>query len=309
MAWEKLGFFRTPEGHGDWMNSHCQLPTPLVLDNRTVRVFFAARNAEQRSSVGYVDLVRNAAGDGFDIGAVCDGPVLSPGPIGHFNQHGVFPASIVEHDGMFYMYFIGWIEGKESPQFYASIGLATSRDGQHFEPVSPAPVMSISEHDPCLVTSPHVFRDGDIWRMNYVSGVQWSRDEEGHLHSHYHIKSATSDNLVQWDRTGHVAIDFAPGETNIARPAVIRGDDGMYRMWYSYVHSAIGKYRMGYAESKDCQTWERKDSEAGIDIDDEYAREMICYPSLFQMSGETFMLYNGDRFGKAGFGLARLLQG
>ena len=33
---------------------------------------------------------------------------------------------------------------------------------------------------------------------------------------------------------------------------------------------------------------------------------MQCYPNVFEMDNEIYMLYNGNAFGKYGFGLAKL---
>src|SRR5206468_2418892 len=121
------------------------------------RVYFASRTPEQRSHIGWVDVELS---DRPVVRARAALPVLSPGPIGHFDEHGVFPASVVQHDdGRLWMYYVGWTQGVTPPLFYASIGLAVSEDGGNsFTRVSPAPVMSRSAFDPCLVTSPYVFR-------------------------------------------------------------------------------------------------------------------------------------------------------
>jgi hypothetical protein len=33
---------------------------------------------------------------------------------------------------------------------------------------------------------------------------------------------------------------------------------------------------------------------------------MQCYPHVFQLDGAVYMLYNGNEFGRAGFGMAIL---
>ena len=142
--------------------------------------------------------------------------------------------------------------------------------------------------------------------MYYTSGIRWSREVGGKLQSHYHVKLAQSSNPFDWKRDGTVAVDFNHGETNVARPSVIQWDDGGYGMWFSFVHSGIGKYRMGYAESSDAFSWTRKDHLAGIDVGDDLAKDMICYPCVFRLNGNVYMLYNGDNFGAKGFGVAKL---
>jgi hypothetical protein len=33
---------------------------------------------------------------------------------------------------------------------------------------------------------------------------------------------------------------------------------------------------------------------------------MLCYPNLFECDGRTYLLYNGNEFGRHGFGIAIL---
>jgi len=301
-TWEKLAFFSLPKNRPSNINSHAQLPTALVLTDR-VRVFFAARDKEQRSSVYFVDMFWDLSKVSFS--AVSSDSVLSPGGIGTFEEHGVYPSCVVTHEGQHFMYYIGWNQGVEAPLFYASIGIAKSADGIHFEKM-PGPVLSRGEHDPCLVTSPHVYIDDGLWRMTYVSGIRWSRNEAGSLQSHYHIKYAESADGISWRRNGTIAIDFEPGETNIARSSVVKTGVNDYKMWFAYVHQSLKKYRIGYAESVDGVAWQRADSLAGISVDDANAKSMICYPCVFHFQGRLWMLYNGDDFGKQGFGVAIL---
>jgi len=66
---------------------------------------------------------------------------------------------------------------------------------------------------------------------------------------------------------------------------------------------------LGYAFSDDLINWERCDDLVGITVSDEgWDSEMICYPNLFQIDDRIYLLYNGNQFGKEGFGLARLLH-
>ena len=37
---------------------------------------------------------------------------------------------------------------------------------------------------------------------------------------------------------------------------------------------------------------------------DDWDSEMQCYPHLFRCDEKVYLLYNGNAFGKAGFGLA-----
>lgn len=306
--WEVLEFVELASFRRPWMLTHAQLPTPLPLGGDLVRVFFASRDLRQYSHVGYVDLLFDVASSSIAVTDVCPEPVLAPGPIGFFDEHGVFPSCIVPYEGRLLLYFIGWNKGSEAPLFYASIGMAESLDGRKFTRVSPAPLFSRSAVDPCLVTSPHVFRDGDTWRMTYVSGFEWYRDEVGYLRSRYDIKSAVGSDPFEWSRCGSVAVGLQNGETNVARSSVVKLTNNKYAMWFSYVHRDVGKYRIGYAESTDAVTWSRDDQRSGVDRLPSFASEMMCYPSVFLLSGAMFMLFNGNNFGAEGFGIARWID-
>jgi hypothetical protein len=76
-------------------------------------------------------------------------------------------------------------------------------------------------------------------------------------------------------------------------------------MWYSYRGVPGMSYRIGYARSDDGINWLNDVAEAGISISKTgWDSQMICYPFVFAHKGQNFMLYNGNDFGKSGFGLA-----
>lgn len=304
MKWNKIGFISKEAIDQDWAQTHLQLPSSLVLNESTVRVFFASRNTDNHSSVGCLEL-KKQEDMSLSISEVQDHPVLIPGEPGHFDQHGVFPSCLVEDQGKFYLFYIGWTQGYEPPLFYASIGLAVSDDGKSFTKKQ-GPLVQRNKFDPCLVTSPHVFKDKETWKMTYVSGIKWTKGTNNTYQSHYHIKYMESQNIEEWNPQGDIAIDFKEEETNIARSSVIQLSKGLYSMWFGYVKSDIGKYRIGYADSIDGKSWNRDDKKSGISIDNEHATEMISYPCVFQLGKEIYMLYNGDNFGYEGFGIALL---
>ena len=82
-------------------------------------------------------------------------------------------------------------------------------------------------------------------------------------------------------------------------------------MWYSYRSidayrtNPARSYHIGYAESKDNLAWERKDEQAGIELSDAgWDSEMLAYPYIVDYQDKRYMFYNGNGFGKAGFGYA-----
>jgi len=81
-----------------------------------------------------------------------------------------------------------------------------------------------------------------------------------------------------------------------------------YFMWFAHrATKTTDTYRIGFASSVDGRHWERNDLLSGIDISPTgWDSEMICYPCVFEHLGKIYMLYNGNGYGKTGFGLAVL---
>jgi hypothetical protein len=139
--------------------------------------------------------------------------------------------------------------------------------------------------------------------MWYLSCTEWLIENGTPKHK-YHIKYAESLDGIEWKHRGDVAIDFKDSEEYaISRPSVMKDAD-RWRMWYSYRGD---RYRIGYAESSDGVSWTRLDGTAGIDASPSgWDSEMIEYPFVFDHRGSRYMLYNGNDYGRSGFGLAVL---
>lgn len=301
MTWRKLGLLFRPDGTKPWMQSHATNPFTLTLDENTRRVFFSSRDAQGRNHVGWCDV---DVSDTPKVIRVADEPVLAPGPLGYFDDHGVYGSSVVEKDDRLFLYYAGWNPGKRAPMFYASIGLAISDDGgRTFRKYSSAPLLGRSDIDPWMTSACCVQLENGVFRMWYISGIGWHERADGELWSRYHIKYAESPDGVRWKREGHVAIGLREGETNIARPTIMR-EDGVYKAWFP-VHSGASGYRMGYAESPDGLVWTRDDAQAGIAPSaDGFDSESVSYPWVFKARARTWLLYNGNGFGREGIGLA-----
>jgi hypothetical protein len=227
--------------------------------------------------------------------------VLAPGPLGSFDDAGVTTSCVTEAGGELRLYYSGWTRGTSVP-FYFYVGCARSTDGgTTFERVSQAPVLERSNVDPYLTASPWILVEDGLWRMWYVSGTGWEL-ADGRPRHRYHVKYAESVDGLFWRREGHVCIDFLnEREYAIARPCVVRDDD-KYRMWYS---SRGDAYRLGYAESADGLTWERRDQEPGLEPSAEgWDSEMVCYPAVYDEGGSRHLLYNGNGYGATGIGHA-----
>ena len=298
--WEKLGIIFKPKQELWWLQSHAMIPTPYMIDSNLCKVYFSGRDENNISHIGYfiIDLDHPR-----EILELSQEPVLSPGERGCFDDNGVTPSCILFDNNRLLMYYIGWNPGF-NVRMHLFGGLCISRNnGKSFERHSRAPIIERCRINPLLNTAPYVLKCPDRWRMYYVSGVEW-------LHKdlpRYNIQIAYSNNGIDWEREGKVAIDFKNNEEMaLARPWVIMNGQ-QYKMWFSYKNNWEdgSTYRLGYAESIDGDNWTRLDEKVGIDVSSQgWDSEMIEYAAVVPYKESLYMFYNGNNYGYDGVGLA-----
>jgi hypothetical protein len=299
--WRKLGLVFCPSGETPWMQTHAAVPIAESLGDDLFKIYFSSRDEFNRSFTSYtvIDILRPN-----NIIELSTKPVLVPGGLGEFDDSGAMATWLTSYQGKKFLYYIGWNIGVTVP-FRNSIGLSINTQSDGFLRHSNGPIVDRSMHEPHFCASCCVFPGEDFWRMWYLSCVGWHM-REGKPEHNYHIKYAESCDGINWQRNGLVAIDFANDqEFAISRPSVIH-DNYCWRMWYSFRGKS---YRIGYAESEDGRQWKRFDRQVGIDVSlTGWDSEMIEYPFVFDHKGQRYMLYNGNGYGKTGFGMAVLEQ-
>jgi hypothetical protein len=305
MKWEKKGVIFVPEGEYVWNKSHAQVPVVDVLNDKVWRIYYATRNSQNQCNTSFIDV---EAGNPFNILYKHPEPLLNLGEIGTFDDAGIMPSCIINYDGKKYLYYIGWNSGL-NVSYRLSIGLAISNDGISFERYSTGPILDRSIFDNCLCASPFVLREDGIFRMWYVSGTHW-KIIDGRPEPFYHIKYASSYDGLCWKRDGIICIDYDDFTEGISRPCIVK-IGGEYLMFYSfrnnknYRNNSLNGYRIGFASSNDGISWIRRDSEIGISASESgWDSDMIAYPYIANFRENFFMFYNGNGFGKSGFGFA-----
>ena len=299
MQWRKLGLVFCPSGETPWMQSYAAVPIAESLGGNLFKIYFSSRDEFNRSYTGYAVIDINHPNQVVELS---NKPILAPGGLGEFDDSGALATWLTTcHDRRF-LYYVGWNLGITVP-FRNSIGLSISTKGSEFTRYASGPIVDRSMNEPHFCASCCVLPGEDFWRMWYLSCTGWQMRDRKPEHR-YHIKYAESLDGINWQRDGVVAIDFANDlEYAISRPSVINDDD-RWKMWYSFRGQS---YRIGYAESEDGRQWKRLDSQVGIDVSTiGWDSEMIEYPFTFDHQGQRYMLYNGNGYGKTGFGLAVL---
>lgn len=303
--WHKRGLIYHTPGNHEWNKTHAQVPVVDVLNDR-LRIYFATRNAHGKSNISYVEVDKN---NPSNIVGNADRTLLEFGRPGTFDDSGMMPSSIVTIDNRKYLYYVGWTTRNTVP-YQNAVGLVYSDDGGlTFSRYSEGPVISVNHVEPWFSGTAYVTREGSLFRMWYLSCIGWE-PVDGKPEPLYNIKYAESPDGINWQQTGHVAIGLEGDEGGLVSAAVVKRN-GMYSMWYGkrkksdYRHNFSNTYRIGYAESADGKKWTRKDNLAGIDVSSEgWDSEMISYPYLVTVGDKLLMFYNGNGFGRSGFGYA-----
>jgi hypothetical protein len=301
MVWEKLGRVHVASGERPWAQTHAYLPTSLALDDR-IRVFVAFLDRDKVGRLGYVDV---AASDPTRVLDVSPEPVLDVGQAGTFDDNGISPLSVLRRDGSVWLYYAGWQLGVRL-RYFLFVGLAISDDdGRSFRRYSRVPVLDRSDPEPTLRTGCFVAPTDDGLRMWYMAGETWVRSQDRLMPS-YAMRVIESADGVSWPVSGEVCLEpRLPDEFGFGRPYVLRDDRG-YRMWYGIRLRERG-YRLGYAESPDGRSWQRRDDEVGIDVSPTgWDSEMVGYPWIQRTDHGTYLFYNGNNYGETGFGVAVL---
>ncbi|MFP3553214.1 hypothetical protein SB861_21230 [Paraburkholderia sp. SIMBA_049] len=304
--WIRKGRVFDPTDYPEWGGTHAQVPTPLLYDDK-IRIFYADRFADGRSYTTYLDLDRNDPGK---ILYFHKKPILPFGAPGTFDDDGMMPSYALRRDGQVYLYYSGWNRGVTVP-YRNSVGIAVSDDdGATFRRLYEGPVLERCPAEPYIAVTPTIIREGPLWRMWYISGVRWV-DVDGKYEPVYVIKYACSKDGINWDRPNHLCIVPTHDTEAFSHPTVIKDGD-KYRMWYCYRNShdyrdGAGAYRIGYAESFDGLDWARMDDALGLPLSAHgWDSTMTCYPFVMSIDGRIVMFYNGNGFGRSGFGYAIL---
>lgn len=299
--WVKLGRAFEPTVPGFTHGSH---PCAVHCGQGLFVLAFTCRDTKQHSHIFLAYATVDEEGVHFQ------GPpklALSPGAPGCFDCDGVISTCIVEHAGVIYLYYVGWQNLPEGLWICDTGRGILDPKALTLTKEFSGPVLGRDKDNPLFAAATAFHIEGNTWHTWYNSGVKWEKKPSG-WHHHYGIHHATSFDGVHWNCEAAQCIPFADEyEYAFGRPSVYRFGSTYY-MWFAHRATATSAtYRIGFASSNDGISWNRNDAIAGIAPSVEgWDSEMICYPYVFKSHDKLYMLYNGNDYGRTGFGLAVL---
>src|SRR5258705_2079167 len=195
LRWRKLGrlFDPTVVDLPEGCTEFAQAPQALVF-NDFVRVYFSTRSVDTAagkylSHVAFVDMDKSLE----QVLRVSRHEVIPLGGLGCFDEHGIFPMTVIRRGGKVYSYTCGWSR-RVSVSVQTAIGLAVSEDeGQTFSRLGPRPVLGPSLREPFLVGDGSAAVIGGTFHMWYIFGTAWNATTmAGPAERTYKIGHATS---------------------------------------------------------------------------------------------------------------------
>ena len=298
MRWIPKGLVWGPDGSVPWALHSALQPTPLIRHDGMIRVFVGMRDAAGVSRIGFVDVDSRRP---CRVIRVSDRPALDVGEAGDFDDNGVVPCAVVDLPDELRLYYAGYQAGTRV-RFFVFAGLARSTDGgTTFQRQSHVPVLDRSDDERCFRVIHSIRHEGDRWRIWYGGGSTWI-EEEGRTVPSYDVRYTESPDGVTFRDSGRICVSLEKDELRIGRPYVIRSGD-CYEMYFSV--QARGKaYGLGRATSSDGLIWNRRDL-AFAASSGRWDDQMRAYPAVVQTPEASYLFYNGNEMGRAGFGYAK----
>ena len=293
---KKKGLILTPSDIS-WVKTHLWVPTAYKLDNNKIIVFFAGRNEQNESDIGYfvydIDLKK--------VIKISKKPILKRGELGSFDDSAVIPSHIIKIGKKYFMYYVGWTRGYKVP-FFSSIGLAISKNiFGPYKKFGKAEIIGRSDEDPFFVASCFVEKHKKSFEMYYTSNLSWKKKKNIAM-PYYLIKKCTSTDGLNWKFNKSKIIDFkSKQEIAITRPWIIK-----YKNQKIMFFSCKKKYyKIHQASENKKKNWVRTSNNSLSDHSShKFDNKSQEYCSIIKMKESYYMFYNGNDYGKEGVGLA-----
>jgi len=230
-----------------------------------------------------------------------DGPILSLGPPGRFDDTHVF-APAVAHDGDLFKLWYSGSRGAVHERVFR-LGLATSGDGRSFERQGEQPVYEFGDGKHSILTPALLRRpDGTTLREDgrlrlWFSSTWFAGESQPHT-----LHETSSEDGVRWSEPS------APLMKDVYAPSVIRSGQ-LYRMWFTDVSAEPWCIR--HASSPDGRSW-RLTPEPCVVVDQAWEKQNLFYPTVLRIGGVYLMWYGSywsERPDTTALGFAASLDG
>ena len=275
-----------------------------IGDNQ-IEAYLTGRDKEGVSRIGkgYLQIERNGE---ISVKYIEREPIFNIGEEGCFDESGVsYPWIIIEGNST-YMYYVGWVKGGVNG-FQNFLGLAVREEGHNnFKRVKKVPILDRSDQEPYGTGSCCVTRESEGWRMIYTSFLEWEgerkrTDTHPNRQPSYNLKTAYSEDLINWRRDYQAILPFKENEHIQGKPVLTQDRNNSKTLFFS---SRGDHYRISCAIGPDIKKLTRMP-----DLDFEYSEwisETQEYAFPLEVGDSTYLFFNGNGYGRTGLGYTKL---
>lgn len=302
---KSLGFLFSQKTLGlEWCTHHTILPTPYLISENEIRVYFGGTDKNYYGHLGYVDVQISINENKFEIKDIAQNPILSNANCLTFAKNGINPVSLFKKNNKLYLTVVGYDTDRDGKLKLMS-GLVESQDeGKTFLATQYEPILT-KENNSSLLQSA-LFMDPPNHRGYFVSDIDWLKIDNKWL-----------------PKYGIAQVEFYENSWNVKSSQFIlkpQGDEmGLARPWqFNYKNDSFlifgvrklidGKLvykEFGLAKYTNNQ-WVRLNNLKFTNSGEDWDSNMTCYGAIIQINNRLYMLYNGNANGVGGVGIAKL---
>ncbi len=216
-----------------------------------------------------------------------DGPVLSLGSPGEFDDTHIFAPTVARENGQYMMWYCGsrgfahdLSPTRTRDERVFSLGLATSDDGRQFVRHQ-GPVQQLATPRLSILT-PTILRDskGNVLREQEKMRMWFTSAGMGGGQPHAVQQSISSDG-IEWTDVSPIQISRAYA------PSVVKTDGG-YEMWYT--QPGAYPWNIRHAKSSDGDSWTLTDKPV-LEVSQPWEHDLQIYPCVLRVDGIYLMWY------------------
>jgi len=209
-----------------------------------------------------------------------DGPVLSLGKKGQFDDEHIFAPMVALENGRFTLWHCG-STGTVAERVF-QLGMSSSTDGRNFTRDSRSPVFRFGESLKSVLT-PTLLRnpDGSTLRERGKLRMWFSATEFADKSGRHTLHEASSRDGVTWSKPSPVLLE------GVYAPSIIKIGE-RYQMWYTDVSGKPWVIRQ--ADSADGIVW-RVFPDPVIKLDQVWEKDNLFYPTVIKIDDAYLMWY------------------
>lgn len=277
----------------DSSSIHCEyLSLPIIVNIKGKDLcFFTDRDSENKSFIRCADIVS----DNGRFSLINGRDIYSRNIANAYESGGVCAVSGLVYGNELYLFCSSWYQEKDS-FLTRPLLLVLDQESLTLKRQDTDYLINIQNKTQNNIGYYCIFKDEDKYKAIFES-----RFVDNGVVS-FRFRMATSVNLQGWSLDEEFLISPRKDEDYISRPSVIKINNEYLLAYSSKVN---GKYHIEMKKSSNFKNWIDLDERNFlISSESSWENDEVCYPFIFLKNEKIQMLYNGNKYGKAGAGLA-----